>query len=189
MSNEMIWLGGKSNIELGFLVRGTSRRPGLPDTVDRTLNIPGRNGLYNYGADIGARTFVYDCAMITKNYMALQQAVMGLAAHLVDSYGKPRKLELRQRERPNQTFSVQLTGAFDPERIMGLGMFSLSLIAHDPFAYGLEQIYETTITTSPHVQQVQSKGNVRTAPLIVLTNQGTNTLSGFRITNEYLVEG
>ncbi|UPK45772.1 phage tail domain-containing protein [Paenibacillus pabuli] len=189
MSNEMIWLGGKSNIELGFLVRGTSRRPGLPDTVDRTLNIPGRNGQYNYGADIGARTFVYDCAMITKDYMALQQAVMGLASHLVDSYGKPRKLELRQRERPNQAFAVQLTGSFDPERIMGLGMFSLSLIAHDPFAYGLEQIEEVLITTSPYKQQVVSKGNVRTAPLIVITNQGNKALSRLRITNEYLLEG
>lgn len=189
MSNEMIWLGGKSNIELGFEVRGTSRRPGLPDTVDRTLNIPGRNGSYNFGADIGARTFVYDCAMITKNYMALQQAVMGLAAHLVNSYGKPRKLELRQRERPNQAFTVQLTGSFDPERIIGLGMFSLSLIAHDPFAYGLEQISEKVITTSPDVQQIQSKGNVRTAPLIVITNQGSQAITRLRITNEYLVEG
>lgn len=188
MSNEMIWLGGKSNIELGFLVRGTSRRPGLPDTVDRMLNIPGRNGLYNFGADIGARTFVYDCAMITKDYMALQQAVMGLSAHLVDSYGKPRKLELRQRERPNQAFVVQLTGAFDPERIMGLGMFSLSLIAHDPFAYGREEISETTITTSPHLENVFSGGNVRTEPLIILTNQGTNVIRKFRIANEYQIE-
>jgi phage-related protein len=185
----MIWLGGKSNVELGFLVRGTSRRPGLPDTVDRTLSIAGRNGLYNYGADIGARTFVYDCAMIKRNYMELQQAVMSLAAHLVDSYGKPRKLELRQRERPNQTFTVQLTGSFDPERIMGLGMFSLSLMAHDPFAYGLEQIKEKIITVSPDVQQIQSAGNVRTAPLIVITNQGNQTLTRLRITNEYLVEG
>lgn len=175
-------------MELGFLVRGTSRRPGLPDTVDRTLSIAGRNGLYNYGADIGARTFVYDCAMIKRNYMELQQAVMGLAAHLVDSYGKPRKLELRQRERPNQTFTVQLTGAFDPERIMGLGMFSLSLIAHDPFAYGPEQIYETTISTSPHYEEIFSAGNVRTAPLIILTNQGTNSIRKFRIANEYLIE-
>lgn len=189
MIDEMIWLGGKSNAELGFFVLGTSKRPGLPNTVDRTLSIPGRNGLWNYGADHEARNFNYECAFISKDYMELQQRVMNLAAHLVDSYGKPRELELKQRERPGQAFVVQYAGSFDVERIMGVGKFSLPLVAYDPFAYGTqERIYETTITQSPENVQIFSGGNIRAFPYIVLTNVGTTTLRSFRIANEYQIE-
>ncbi|WP_348623638.1 phage tail domain-containing protein [Paenibacillus peoriae] len=188
MIDEMIWLGGKSNAELGFIVLSTSKRPGLPNTVDRTLSIPGRNGLWNYGADHAERQFTYECAFIAKDYIELQQRVMTLAAHLVDSYGKPRELELKQRERPGQAFVVQYAGNFDVERIMGVGKFSLPLVAFDPFASGQERIYETIITKSPENVQIYSGGNIRAYPYIVLTNIGTTTLRSFRIANEYQVE-
>lgn len=130
-----IWLDDKSNIDLGFIVRGTSKRPGLPSTVDRTLSIAGRHGIYDFGADLNSRLFVYDCAVITRNYKELQRVVQGIAAHLVDRHGRPRLMRLKVAERPNQYFNVRYYGAFDIQRIMGTGLFSLPLIAADPFAY------------------------------------------------------
>lgn len=185
---ESIWLNGKSNIELGFFVAGTSKRPGLPSTVDRTLSIPGRNGQWNYGADHDVRQFAFECVFITKDYMELQQRVMSLAAYLVDSYGKPRELELRQRERPGQSFVVQYAGSFDVERIMGTGKFTLPLTAFDPFASGQERITEIVITKSPQTVQVLSGGHIRAYPYIVLTNTGATTIRRFRIANEYQLE-
>ncbi|MNW46627.1 Phage tail protein [compost metagenome] len=184
-----LWLGNKSNEDLGFLVLGTSKRPALPGTVDRTLAIAGRNGVWDYGADLGARQFTFDCAFNGRDPFRLQQLTMQLAAYLVDSYGKPREMEMRLRERTDQYFIVRLSGSLDIERIMGLGKFSLPFIAFDPFAYSnQERIYETTITHSPEDIQIFSGGNIRAFPYIVLTNVGTTTLRSFRIANEYQIE-
>lgn len=185
---EFVWIGSQSNVDLGFIVRGSSQRPGLPGTVDRTVPIPGRNGLWDHGADLGARTFLLDCAFITRDAFELQQRVMHLAAHLIDSNGKPREQTLRFRERPGQYFIARYIGSFDIQRIVGTGIFSLSLMASDPFAYGEEQIFETTITASPFAFTIISNGNVRTEPVIVLTNTGTTALNGFRLRNEYEVD-
>mgnify|MGYP001426019220 CR=1 FL=1 len=189
MNYEAIWLNDKSNVDLGFIVRGTSRRPGLPGTVDRTLTIPGRHGRYDFGAELSTRSIVLDCAFITRDAAELQQKVMELSRFLVDSYGKPRTLRLRFRERPGQHFNVRLVGSFDVERIIGTGVFSLPLTAFDPFAYANEeQIYENVVTTSPHIANVETVGNIRTSPVIVLTNEGSTTITHFRITNEYRLE-
>jgi len=186
---EAVWLDDKSNVDLGFVVRGTSRRPGLPSTVDKTLTIPGRHGQYDFGADLSARSIVLDCVFITRNATELQQKVMELARFLTDSYGRPRTIKLRLRERPGQHFTVRYVGSFDIERIIGTGLFSLTFTAFDPFAYGdQERIYEDVITVSPHEQIVETVGNVRTAPVIVLTNEGSETITHFRITNEYRLE-
>lgn len=186
---EAVWLDDKSNVDLGFIVRGTSQRPGLPATVDRTLTIPGRHGQYDFGAELSSRTIKLDCAFITRNATELQQKVIELARFLVDSFGRPRALKLRLRERPGQFFTVRWTGGFDIERIIGTGLFSLTFVAFDPFAYSdQERIREDVVTTSPHEQVVEVDGNVRTAPVITLTNEGTETITYFRITNEYRLE-
>lgn len=185
---ESIWLNGRSNAEYGFLVERTSKRPGLPGTVDRTLSIPGRNGVWDFGADLGPLSFSFDCAMISRNPDELQQRIMALAAALVDSYGKPKELQLRLKERPNQYFTARYSGSFDPDRIFRIGKFSLPLVAFDPFARGDEKIEEVHITASPYTLNLQSSGNVRTEPVIILTNTGTTTLTSFRITNEYQIE-
>lgn len=186
---EAIWLDDKSNVDLGFIVRGTSRRPGLPATVDRTLAIPGRHGQYDFGAELDTRRFVFDCAFMTRGAPELQQKVMELARYLVDSYGKPRTLQLRLRERPGQFFNVRFVGSFDVDRIIGTGLFSLPFTAFDPFAHAdQEQLIEEIVTDSPHQQTVSVVGNVRTAPVIVLTNEGATTITYFKITNEYRLE-
>lgn len=186
---KMIWLNNKSNVDFGFIVSRTTQRPALPGTVDRTLSIPGRSGQYDYGANLNARQFVLECAFTTRNAFELQQRVMTFARFLVDSYGNPRELQLRFRERTGQYFNVRFMGQFDIDRIVGTGIFSLPLTAFDPFAYAdRERIYEDVITVTPHEQIIESNGNIRTPPVIVLTNEGNTTITHFRITNEYRLE-
>jgi phage-related protein len=189
MNYEAIWLDDKSNVDLGFIVRGTSQRPGLPGTVDRTLTIPGRHGQYDFGAELSSRSIVLDCAFITRDAAELQQKVMELSRYLVDSFGRPRTMKLRLRERPGQHFNVRYVGSFDIDRIIGTGLFSLPITAFDPFAYAdQEQIFEDEITASPYIKHVTAVGNVRSSPVIVLTNEGTTTITHIKITNEYRLE-
>lgn len=185
----MVWLDDKSNEDFGFIVQRTTSRPALPPTVDRVLDIPGRHGAWDFGADLRPRQFLLECVFLTRDALELQKKLSELARFLVDTYGRPRNIRLRFRERPNQTFTVRFAGSFDVDRIFGTGVFSLPLVAYDPFAYGPEQVFETTITTSPYMISVRSNGDVRTPPVIVLVNNGTETITEIRITNEYLLEG
>ena len=130
-------LGGKTARELGIVMLRESQRPILPGTVDKTMSIPGRHGAWDFGAELDARVFELECAFVTKNPRELQQKIMALAAHLVDSYGRPRELELRFDARPGQFFTVRYAGRLPIERVAGLGRFTLPLVAYDPFAYSV----------------------------------------------------
>jgi predicted phage tail component-like protein len=133
-------LGGKTAKELGIIMVSTSRRPILPNTVDRTMTIPGRNGAWDFGADVGPRQIQLDCAVIQHNAYNLQSAAENLAALLVDGFGKPRTLELVFDLRPDRFYKVRYVGSLDINRIIGLGRFSLPLVAFDPFAYSLYSV-------------------------------------------------
>jgi len=122
---------------LGLVMLRESQRPILPGTMDKTIHIPGRHGAWDFGAELDARTFELECAFVTKNRVELQQRITALAAHLVDSYGRPRKLELRFDVQPDRYWIVRYAGRLPVERVAGLGRFTLPLVAYDPFAYSV----------------------------------------------------
>lgn len=175
--------------QLGIQLTGDSQRPILPPTVDFMLDIPGRNGSWDFGADLGPKPFDLSCALITKNEIFLQQAVSNLAAFLVDRYGKPRMLELIFDYQPDRKYYVRYVGVLAIDRIIGLGRFTLPLVAFDPHAYALtDQLYQDVITASSHSMDIVSNGNVSTPCLIELINEGTTTITKFSIRNEYRLE-
>lgn len=128
-------LGGKRADELGLVMLRQSQRPVLPGTTDRTLQIPGRHGAWDFGAELGPRLFNLEVAFIERNTVALQRKVSELAAFLVDAYGRPRTMELIFTAQPDRRYFVRYSGTLPIERISGLGRFTLPLIAYDPFAY------------------------------------------------------
>lgn len=182
-------LGGKTAKELGIIMLRSSQRPVLPGTVDRTLAIPGRHGAWDFGADLAARRFDLECALIADVVASREAAISALAAHLVDSTGRPRELDLIFDNVPDRKYRVRYSGTLPIDRLANTGRFTLTLIAFDPFATGLqEQLVEEVVTQSPHTIQISTDGNVRTSPVIVLTNEGTTTITNFKITNEYRLE-
>lgn len=135
MSSGGFTLGGQTAKQLGMCMLRASQRPVLPGTVDRILAIPGRNGAWDFGADLAPRQFNLECAIVRTTPAALQTIISSLAAYLVDQYGKPRTLELVFDLQPERTFYVRYAGNLPIERIVGLGQFVLPLIAFDPNAY------------------------------------------------------
>lgn len=178
-------IAGRTPEQLGMLVMRQSQRPVLPSTRDRTLEIPGRNGAWDFGADMQPRLFSLECAFSTRDSFELQMRVETLARLLVDNYGKPREVELVFSVHPDWTYYVRYSGSMPIDRVAGLGTFSLPLVAFEPYSLGPMNVYETTITRSPEVIDIEVRGNIRTEPVIVLTNQGSTTINGFKITNEW----
>lgn len=128
-------LDGKRADELGLVMLRQSQRPVLPGTSDITLQIPGKHGAWDFGADLGPRLFNLELAFVEYRAAALQQKVSELAAFLVDAYGRPRTMELVFTIQPERIYLVRYSGSMPIERISGLGRFTLPLIAYDPFAY------------------------------------------------------
>lgn len=185
----VLTLGGVRPEDIGLRVLRESSRPILPGTRDRTVTIDGRNGAWDFGADVEPREFNLSCAFLTRDSRQLQYHVEQLAHLLVDSYGKPRTLELVFAAHPDRTYTVRYSGNLDINRVVGMGTFSLPLIAFEPYAYGLEQVLELDISASPTQFTVASEGEIRTETKFVLTNTGTNTITRFQISNEYRLEG
>ncbi|MFK7692854.1 distal tail protein Dit [Paenibacillus sp. HJGM_3] len=188
MNNGGFTLGGRTAHSLGLHMLRSSQRPILPGTVDRTMAIPGRNGEWDFGADIGPRPFQLDCAVLSPSAEALQQVVSNLAAALMTIYGKPKEQSLVFDYQPDREYTVRYSGNLPIDRLVGLGKFTLPLIAYDPFAYGSTQLVEQTITDSPEIITVYSGGNVVAEPVLMITNTGLSPVSGFSIINEYEIE-
>ncbi len=182
-------MGGVRPQDIGLKVLRGSVRPILPDTRDRTLVIPGRNGSWDFGSDMEPRYFNLDCQFVTRSASDLQYAVETLARLLVDTYGKPKSIELVFAVHSDRVYTVRYSGSLPIERLVGMGRFNLPLIAFDPYAYGTEQVFEDVITTEPYQTTILSEGEIRTEPVIVLVNEGSTTINYFKIVNEYKLEG
>ena len=190
MINGGFILGGRTATDLGLRLKHTSERPILPATVDRTISIAGRNGLLDFGADVGAREFNLECGMIYNNHIELQTAVSKLAAYLHDPYGRPKTMKLILDSQPERYYNVRYSGSLPIDRIAGFGEFTLPLIGFDPYAYKLDEtIINATITQSPWDSRAESSGTVVTPTLIELMNRGTETINNFTLQVEYLLEG
>lgn len=181
-------LNGIKAEDLGIIFLRNSQRPLLPSTRDMTIALPGRNGAWDFGADVEPKEFELECGFITQDGVELQMYVERLARLLVDSYGKPRSLKLSFSYRPDREYTVRYSGDLEIERIYGVGKFTIPFKAYDPYPDGQERVFEEVITDNPHSISIESDGELRSNPKIVLTNEGTTTITNFRLTNEYRVE-
>lgn len=120
----------------------------VPEKIDQTLSIPGRDGLFYFGSDLGVRQF--EIPMIVKpqkSKMDLQKRLRELASFLIDGSGKPKLLELYFDYEPDKYYLVRLNGRVAPERILTIGNFTMQLVAHDPYAYAPQTYKPTNVVT------------------------------------------
>ena len=176
-------LGSLTDVQLGIQLLKDYSEPIAPTTRDKAVVIPGRDGEYDFGADLGARLFKLKCEVVdAATQEELQTKIRALAAHLVDNEGKPCDLALSFDKEPGKSYTVRLQGALDIKRIIAHGIFTLGLYAADPFAYGAEAEVEETVTTSPGEIAVTNDGTVSTPLVITIKNNGVGTISGFELT-------
>ncbi|WP_373232099.1 distal tail protein Dit [Cohnella sp.] len=145
-------IGGVRPSEIGLQVLRESERPVLPDTRDRMLTIPGRNGAWDFGSDLEPKRFNLDCAFMTPGARTLQQCVETLARLLLDPYGRPRTVELIFSVTPDRSYQVRYSGSMPISRLVGMGRFTLPLIAVDPFSYQIEPILDSDVLLDSDVR-------------------------------------
>jgi phage-related protein len=149
-------------------------QPMLPGTRDRTIEIPGRAGLYWFDSDAAA----------------LDALIRVFARVLVHVYGRPRSLELEFDDSPGLKYLVRYNGQIPFDRAWcGCSEFTLDLIADDPYAYEPEDATTINITTSGSVPgtAISSSGNIETPAEFCFTNNGANPVVGFTVKVNYEV--
>ena len=165
-------------------------QPFLPETRDRTVEIPGRAGVYWFDSDLGVRTFSLPCRFQDcADAAALDALIRAFARVFVDVHGRPRQLALIFDDAPTLTYLVRYSGQipFDREWV-GCSEFTLKLITDDPYAYEPEDSTESTITGDGESMTITSTGNVETPAKICITNTGSSPLTGgFTITGKFEV--
>ncbi|MBU5673251.1 phage tail domain-containing protein [Paenibacillus brevis] len=162
-----------------LLVRRTI--PGLPEARENKVEIAERDGELDFGSTYGARP-------------------VGLGFFVVGDYDTTvsllmRKFNIRRgvldivfSDRPRKHYFAQYRGTMSWDESTGNRVIDIPLKMYDSFPESDEKITELTITQSPQVISIESVGDERASPVIVLTNTGTTTLNGFTIKNEYKVE-
>jgi phage-related protein len=166
-------------------------QPMLPGTRDRTIEIPGRAGLYWFDSDAGSRTFSLPCRFTgAADAAALDALIRVFARVLVHVYGRPRSLELEFDDSPGLKYLVRYNGQIPFDRAWcGCSEFTLDLIADDPYAYEPEDATTINITTSGSVPgtAISSSGNIETPAEFCFTNNGANPVVGFTVKVNYEV--
>ncbi len=126
-------LGDKTAAQLYIFLRAGTSNPILPPTRDRTMTIPGRDGVLYFEPDMGPRRFSLPCAFFDASTAEqLETRVKTLAGHLTDESGKPKKLNLIFEWAQDEYFEVYYSGRSDLARGVFNGEFELQLIAPDP---------------------------------------------------------
>lgn len=144
-------LGDKTAAELGLRLLEDNDDPILPPTRDYTMNIPGKHGAWDFGADLEPKQFMLPCAFVADgttyerpSERELQRYVRKLSTHLLDRYGCPKTLKLIMHREPDKFYYVRYSGSLSIERILyqSVGFFTLPLTAFDPYAYADPHEYD-----------------------------------------------
>jgi phage-related protein len=183
-------LNGTAVSTYGVTLKYAPGQPMLPETRDRTAEIPGRHGTYWFDSDLGQRRFSLPC-MFTDcaDAAALDTLIMTFGRVLVDVNGKPKALSLIFDDAPTITYTVRYAGEIPFDRAWcGMPEFSLNLVADDPFGYEAEDTTSDTLTASPGAVTVESDGNANTPARVCVTNNGAGAIDGFTITIEYVLD-
>lgn len=125
------------NIEnYGFKVLRDGTESESPATRDRLVTIPGRDGAYDFGADLESRSFSIALRLkMQPDYKTFKKRMRQLKRLLFNEYGKPKNVTLEWVLNPGTFYIARYSGAFDVERIWTMGDFELPMVAFDPTAY------------------------------------------------------
>ena len=114
----------------------------LPGTRDYELEIPGRPGVWDFGADPAKRVVEIEVGLVGKDLEELRARAREVAAWLDPSRGV-RQLVLD--EEPDKYYMARCAGQVRLETVLPYGRVGLSFSCPDPYAYA---VFDDVLTYS-----------------------------------------
>lgn len=179
-------IDGTTASTLNVKLKSDYQEPGSPDVRKRETTVPGRAGVYDFGAEYDVRTFELPLVTLdTTTQAEVQNVARNLANELTDDKGKPKEVELKFDKEPAKYYEVKLDSEMGITRYPGnLADIQLNLVATTPFALKPVEKINHEITTNGGSFQIQNDGTVETPVRFEITNTGGTTISGFKIYQE-----
>jgi phage-related protein len=176
--------GTKTESDFGFsIIKADTVIPALPATRDRTKEIAGKHGAYDYGADLKPIAFMLNCYFTDDVTDAdIQSAIRTLNAYLLDGWGEPVDLTLTFSYETDKYYNVRYSGShsIDTSAAMNRRKFTLPLMAFDPHAYATTGVTDTkSITTSPQLLTYSVTTGINIPVQLTLTNDSGADINGF----------
>lgn len=139
----------KSLSEFGFIEVYGDTDPTTPEMSGKIVKVPGRDGLWNFGKEMNAKSVAIPLLCVENDPIVMQQRFDELNAFLFDEYGKPAVLKLMHDNWPDKYLMCEIAGQISPSRMYRVGSFTLNFIAYDPYKYS--NVYSDEITWGSEV--------------------------------------
>ncbi len=131
----MIILDDKKITDFGFEVEPGHEDPITPNMERKTIPIPGRAGLWDFGTEMRERQLNYPIKIIDRFHDEMQSAYNALVAFLFDEFGQPKSIKMVREYEPDKFYMVKIVQQMLPERPAEDGSLMLPFVADDPYKY------------------------------------------------------
>ena len=187
--------------DFGLICEVGHEHPLTPVFERKTLAIPGRAGLWDFGTEIREKPFNFPMGIIDMDRMELQNKLNLFNDFLFDPFGQPRVIKIVFDYEPDKFYLVKCRETISPERIIHAGRFTLPFVADNPYKQFIVQSDEikwesdipiiSDITwfsgednfeiKSPQTIEVRNDGNLIVRPRVLINGTATSltlTLNG-----------
>ncbi|WP_077623845.1 phage tail domain-containing protein [Sediminibacillus massiliensis] len=181
--------------DLGIDILLDIELPGLPPTRDKTLEIPGMHGVYDFPSEMDPVPHAIPLRVRSNNMADVQRKVKELTRLLLDDWGRPKNVKLSYDLESNKYHWVRYSGSLDILRRAIAGDFTLPFINNKAWHYSNvenneihwdsetvtfddDYSFETVYVDDEHIsspQTVQTFVNgYAIRPKIIITGSGDN---------------
>ncbi|APC48954.1 hypothetical protein BME96_12460 [Virgibacillus halodenitrificans] len=130
----MITMDDKYRFEdFGFDCEPGNEDPINPDFEHKTLKIPGRPGLWNFGSEIKEKVFGYNLKIMDRFYEDRQRRFNELVAFLFDDYGQPREIKVVRDYETDKHYIAKLNQSLNPTWDVEEGSLTIVFVAEDSY--------------------------------------------------------
>lgn len=118
--------------DFGFICEPGNGDPLNPNMDRKTLTIPGRPGVWDFGVEIREKPFSFPLRILERFHSDMQWKFNEFIAFWFDQFGQPREVKIVRDYEPDKFYLVKLVSQIIPERLTDEGAFVLQLVANNP---------------------------------------------------------
>lgn len=118
--------------DFGFFCEPGNEDPMTPVFENKTMHIPGRAGLWDFGSEIKGKSFAFPLKIMDMFYDEMQIKYNDFATFLFDAYGQPREIKVIRDYEPDKYYMVKLASQIVPALSLREGTVILPFVANDP---------------------------------------------------------
>lgn len=187
--------------DFGLICEVGHNHPMNAEIEEKTIEIPGRVGAWNFGSEIRRKPFSWPIGYIETDKMALQHKLNQFVDFLFNEFAQPRQIKIVFDYEPDKYYLVKCNGQLIPERLVNAGRFNLPMVADNPnkqfIALSDEVTWDSDIPIisditwlyglhdfeikSPQTIEVHNDGNLIVRPKILISGSASSltlTLNG-----------